>query len=326
LRADLVQEIADAAQARGLHLCLYHSLNNWYDQPDACDALESSEAYDLFIANTFARLKELTTRFSLMWYDGWWPFNAQKWQAEKMNTMLREIHPPLRFNGRNGLDGDFGTPEGHMSAPTPRRPWEACMTLNDHWGYHRGDTQWKNEKEVIRMLTAASQGQGNLLLKIGPKGDGSIPRRSEEIVQNVGTWLRSHGDAIYDKEAFTFGLMKRGEHQVDWSHNGPFTRKDHSLFHLVLYWPGPDLLIAGLTTQVERVVYLQADGEQLCEFTQDAEKVVVKGLPETAPNTFATVLSLDCKEIPSMELSSGMRIPTFPHPPYDPCPSDISNF
>lgn len=69
---DLVQEIADAARARGLHLCLYHSLNNWYDQPDACDALESSEAYDLFIANTFARLKELTTRFApfdVMWYD-----------------------------------------------------------------------------------------------------------------------------------------------------------------------------------------------------------------------------------------------------------------
>ena len=106
----------------------------------------------------------------IMWYDGWWPFNAEGWQGERMNVMVSEIQPHIIFNGRNGLPGDFGTPEGHISAPSPWRPWEACMTLNDHWGYHCGDNNWKSATDVIGMLTKVANGKGNLLLNIGQIG------------------------------------------------------------------------------------------------------------------------------------------------------------
>ena len=136
-RRDLVGELVVAARARGLRVGLYHSLNNWSDQPDAVTALEDKRAYEAFIGKTHARLREIVTRYNpidLLWYDGWWPFNAAGWRAEEMNKMVRAIQPHILFNGRNGLPGDFATPEGHLTAPRPWRPWEACLTLNDSWG------------------------------------------------------------------------------------------------------------------------------------------------------------------------------------------------
>lgn len=144
---DLVEEFVSAARRHGLRIGLYHSLNNWHDQPDAVAALESEADYRLFMEHTFARIKELVTHFNpvdILWYDGWWPFDAEGWQAERMNEMVSAIQPHVIFNGRNCLPGDFGTPEQHLSVPDPWRPWEACMTLNDHWGFHISDEEWKS--------------------------------------------------------------------------------------------------------------------------------------------------------------------------------------
>jgi alpha-L-fucosidase len=97
-KRDLVTELITAARKRGLRVGLYHSLNNWYDQPDAVAALEDKVAYEKFIENTLARIKELVTKYNpidMLWYDGWWPFNADGWQAERMNAMVREIQPHI---------------------------------------------------------------------------------------------------------------------------------------------------------------------------------------------------------------------------------------
>ena len=48
---DLVAEMVAACRKYGLKIGLYHSLNNWFDQPDAVSALENKEDYDKFIAN-----------------------------------------------------------------------------------------------------------------------------------------------------------------------------------------------------------------------------------------------------------------------------------
>jgi len=321
---DLVDEFVTAARARGLKVALYHSLNNWYDQPDSVAALESADAYEEFIATTHARIKELVTRFNpidVMWYDGWWPFDAEKWQAEKMNAMVRKIQPHMLFNGRNGLPGDFGTPEGHMSAPTPWRPWEACLTFNENWGYHCGDHDWKTPGQIVDLLVQAASNKGNLLFNIGPKGDGTVPEESERILKAVGEWVKRNGECIFDTDMFTFGLMNRDGHIGDWSHNGPFTLKGKSLYHQVRHWPGTELVVAGLNTAVNKVTLLGADMQ--LEFTQKDGKVTVTGLPKEAPDPVCTVLRLDCSQEPEMYLAGGMRIPNAAHPPYDPSQSDI---
>jgi alpha-L-fucosidase len=323
-KRDLVAEIVAAARKKGLGISLYHSLTNWTADPDGVDALENPASYEKFIASTHARIKELVTRFNpidVMWYDGWWPFNAKGWKAQEMNEMVKSIQPQILVNGRNGLSGDFATPEGHMAAPSPWRFWEACMTMNNHWGYHRGDSEWKTPTQIIDLLRIAAQGQGNLLLNIGPKGDGSIPEESKNVLQQVGAWLKNHEEAIFETDRFTHGYEKRGDHVGDWSSNGPFTARGNFLYQLVRYWPGQELTVAGLQCKVKKVILL-GDNKYSLDFKQHGERVTVSGMPEKAPGLMP-VIRFECDSKPVMYLTGGMRVPKVPHPPYDPCPSDM---
>ena len=321
---DLVAELVAAARKRKLRIGLYHSLNDWTDKPDGVDALEDKKAYEQFIKNTFDRIRELVTKFNsidTLWYDGWWPFNAEGWRAEEMNAMVRKIQPHIIFNGRNGLPGDFATPEGHLSAPTPWRPWEACMTMNNSWGFHRGDRAWKSASDVVAMLATVSAGCGNLLLNIGPRGDGSIPSQSVRVLETVGKWLRRHSECIFDTEPFTFDLREKGNHRGDWYPHGPITARGNSLFLFVQRWVGEELTFVGLESKVKSVMLLCT--KQRLRLQQTGAKVVIRGLPKKSPDSVCPVIRLECDRPPSMYITAGMRVPRVPHPHYDPCPSDI---
>ncbi len=326
-KRDLTAEMIAAARKRGLKIGLYHSLNDWTDRPDAVDALEDESKYETFIRNTFDRIRELNEKykpFDTMWYDGWWPFSAERWRSSAMNAMVREIQPNILFNGRNGLPGDFATPEQHLSAPSPWRPWEACITLNDSWGYHHGDHNWKTPGQVIDMLATVAQGKGNLLLNVGPRGDGSIPPETLSCLNAVADWMQKHRESVFDTEQFTYGLRERKpEHRGDWCHHGPFTIRGNNLYLLVRRWPGSELAINGIECQVKNVT-LVGSGQTL-KFKQSGQRVVVQGLPETDPDPVCSVLRFECDRAPSMYLSGGLRKPKADHPPYDPCQSDIAH-
>ena len=321
---DLVQEILDAARRHGLKTALYHSLNNWFDQPDAAAALESPGNYDIFIQNTFDRLTELVEKYrpiDILWYDGWWPFNADSWQAIKMNETLRKIQPGLLFNGRNGLAGDFGTPEQHLTAPKPWRPWEACVTLNQHWGYHAGDHRWKAPEEVIQMLRTCAVSKGNLLLNIGPRGDGSVPEESCRIVRQVGQWLRRGGrESLTDIEPMPFSpMLPQPDDRGDWDASCRFSCSGNNLYCAVEFWPGSSWTLTGLNAQVSQVI---ACGEHDLNFTQEKGRITIE-LPEILKQEIAPVLKLVCDRKPAIYRTGGMRVPECPHPRYDPVPPDI---
>ena len=322
---DLVRELIDAARKYGLRVHLYHSLNDWSATPDAVAALENKEDYDLFIENTFARFKELVTKYSpidVLWYDGWWPFDKNGWQAEKMNKMVREIQPWILFNGRNGLDGDFGTPEGHVSAPEPWRPWEACITHNDNWSYVTHDDQWKSPYQLITMLLTVAKGNGNLMLNVGPKADGSIPEEAEKILMETGEWLNNNHEAVFDTDVFTFNLEERGDKRGDWAHTCVYSASGNNLYLTIKFWPGSELVITGLETAPEKVSML-ADGVQYeFDYNQENGKLVIKGLPEEPP-ALRPVLKVECVAPPKIYRCGGMRTPNATHPPYDPCSSDL---
>jgi alpha-L-fucosidase len=323
---DLVAEMVTAARAHGLQIGLYHSLNNWYDQPDSVAALENPVAYEKFIASTHARIRELVTRYNpidILWYDGWWPFNAEGWQAERMNEMVREIQPHILFNGRNGLPGDFATPEQHLSAPHPWRPWEACVTMNESWGFHVGDHEWKTTSQILDMLSRCAQGNGNLLLNVGPRGDGSIPEPCPTTLARVGEWLRKNGESIYETELFTYDLQERGDHRGDWNFHGPLTAKADSLFWLIRRHPGDTATLGGLANKVLSVTRLD-NGTPLA-FQQSGSRLQIRNIPVLNETGLWPVIRVACEGRPEVYQTGGLRIPQVAHPHYDPCPSDIAH-
>ena len=91
------------------------------------------------------------------------------------------------------------------------------MTLNDSWGYHKADDNWKTPKTVVNNLITCAHGGGNYLLNIGPKPDGSIPEESVEILQAVGKWTDPNGTAIYGTEriATSIGTCMPTSHSAE---------------------------------------------------------------------------------------------------------------
>ena len=84
------------------------------------------------------------------------------------------------------------------------------MTLNDSWGYHRADDNWKTPKTIVNNLITCAHGGGNYLLNIGPKPDGSIPRESIDISAN-GREVDSaerRGDLRNRKEQFRLARLR----------------------------------------------------------------------------------------------------------------------
>lgn len=319
---DLVAEMVDACRRYGLKIGLYHSLNNWFDQPDAVAALEDEAAYEKFIQATFARLKELVTKykpFDIMWYDGWWPFNAQGWQAEKMNAMLKSIHPDLIFNGRNCLPGDFGTPEQHLTAPKPYRPWEACVTLNNSWGYVEGDDSWKHPLEVTNMLKSCAVNGGNLLLNVGPRGDGSIPEKTVEILQKVGSWLRNGGsEALTDCEPMPLSpAISPPTDRGDWDTQADFTCSGNNLFIIMKYHPA-SYTLTGLQC---KVLEISCMGKNI-PFTQVGGKLEFE-VPADIREQFRPTFKVKCDVPPAIYRCGGLRVPQVEHPRYDPITPDI---
>lgn len=324
---DLTAEVIAAARRRGLRIGLYHTLNSLSDHPDGVDALEDPSAYKTFIAHTHLRIKELVQRYNpidILWYDGWWPFDANGWQSEAMNQMVRSIQPQILFNGRNGLAGDFATPEGHLAAPKPWRPWEACITLNGSWGYHQGDHDWKTPGQVVDMLATVAADRGNLLLNVGPRGDGSIPQPTIDVLEAVGQWLGRCGESVENTDRFSYGLQQRGDHRGDWCHHGPFTASGNVLYLLMRRWPGRQLTLGGFECNVLHAQVLGIKPVDI-KMVQVGERVVITGLPEVPPDPICPVLRLECDRPPSMYLTGGMRIPRVAHPPYDPCPSELAH-
>ncbi len=320
---DFVAEIIAAARVRGLKIGLYHSLNNLYDRPDGVDALEDDGKYRTFIENTFVRLKELLTRYSpvdILWYDGWWPFHADGWQAEKMNAMARSVQPGIIVNGRNGLPGDFATPEQHLSAPSPWRPWEACITLNDHWCHHPGDNNWKTPSGVVRTLVTCTRSRGNLLLNVGLDGTGRIPEKNLEIIRKVGSWIKNEGtEALAADDIFSFDptVLKTGD-RGDWDSNAQFSASGNNLYASFIYPPENEWSLTGLEC---RVINVSRNG-QILPFSSSGDRLAVK-LPPEFEKEFCPVLKIECDNPPVIYRHGGMRRLQTGNVRYDPCPPDI---
>ena len=195
------------------------------------------------------------------------------------------------------------------------------MTLNDHWGFHISDEEWKSPRAVIRMLLTCANGNGNLLLNIGPRGDGSVPERSAEIVRTVGKWLADGGrEAVTDNVLMTLNpYFRKADERTDWDGAGIFSASGNNMFFTMLYCPGEKLTFTGFEMQVERIVTRQA-GE--LKFVQSGDRIEIV-LPESLRSAFCPVLRMECASAPSIYRTGGMRIPKCRHTRYDPCTSDI---
>ena len=320
---DLVAEFVEACHKHDMKIGLYFSLNDWSASPNAVDALEDpDECYEPFIQYVHGQCREILSNYGpidILWYDGWWPFDGEGWRGRQLNAMARELQPGILVNSRNGVEGDFVTPEGHVTAAD--KMWEACMQLSDHWCYLPNDEDWKSSKTIAKLLRKAAAGGGNLLLNVPPRGDGSIPEQAVAILDRVGEWLQRYGEAIHDSERFELNLRERSDARSDFIYHGGLTAKGNAFYHHIDVWPAEYIRICGLECQVERVVNLASAREY--PFEQSDDCVTVRDLEPNFDTTMPVVLRFETDRPPIIYKSGGWRNPTVAHCRYDPLPSEI---
>jgi len=285
---DLLREFVEACHRGGMPVGFYYSLLDWRYPAYFRGPQKDPQGWATLVDYVHAQVRELCTNYGkldILWYDGGWPYTADDWRSEELNAMVRQLQPGIIINNRAQLPEDLDTPEQHVAASAPGRPWEACMTLNGSWGYNEADTDWKTPKQVIETLVRCASGGGNLLLNIGPKADGTVPPESERILRQVGDWLKINGASIYGTDRSPFSTS-----------TGMTTLKGDTVFAHVLRWPGRQLTIPRILNQV-RSVHMLHNGESVV-FEQRGDRVMLDKLPARAPDPLDTVIVLELEGAP----------------------------
>jgi alpha-L-fucosidase len=82
-------------------------------------------------------------------------------------------------------------------------PWQTDTSISIHsWGYVEHD-EYRTAKSLIHQLLDTVSKNGNLLLNVGPKSDGTIPDEARAILLQMGDWLKLNGEAVFNTRPFT---------------------------------------------------------------------------------------------------------------------------
>ena len=281
---DLIREYIEAFRAEGLKVGIYYSIIDWHhpDYPaygDRQHPMRDNDAFrdvkhnfDNYLEYMHNQVREILTNYGkidLLWFDfSYDDMTGEKWRATKLMEMIRSIQPHVIVDNRLGGDlklsdppvyaGDFVSPEqiippeGVTNEEGRLLPWEACITLNKHWGYCSADHDYKSPKTVIRTLAECVSKGGNLLLNVGPDARGRIPKESVEILTAVGEWMDKNSDSVYGCTIADFP-------KPEW---GRYTQKGNKLYaHVLERGIGPTGFV-GLGGKVKSARLL-SDGSEL---------------------------------------------------------------
>jgi len=187
--------------------------------------------------------------------------------------------------------------------------WQTDTSISKtSWGYVTNQV-FKSSDSLVEDLVDIVSKNGCLLLNIGPKADGTIPDEEQQILREMGGWLKMNGEAIYGTRSWTKfgegptvvedGTMKNDtdNHQQEFvPADFRFTRKGSTLYAIGLVWPkgGGSISIksfaSGQTNLTIKSVSLIGHAG-LLKFEQDQDGLRVV-LPEMPPCDYAYVLKL----------------------------------
>jgi alpha-L-fucosidase len=173
------------------------------------------------------------------------------------------------------------------------------------WSYV-SNPNYKTAGRIIRQLIDIVSKNGNLLLNVGPRADGTIPAEIESRLRQIGGWLSVNGEAIYGtRPADQFGegptRIKEGsmgsESKIDFTAQDiRFTTSARAFYAHVLGAPGGQVRIASLKRDtplpggtLHKVELLGSSGPLRWDWTPDG---LVIQMPETRPSDEAVVFKL----------------------------------
>ncbi|MGA2619349.1 MAG: alpha-L-fucosidase [Thermoguttaceae bacterium] len=326
---DLMGELATATRKRGLKFGFYYSLYEWYNP------IWLSDRKRFVDEHLFPQLKDVVARYqpAIIFSDGEWDMPSKDWKSEELLAWLFNeagCKDEVVVNDRWGSDcrhkhGGYWTTEYAAGLKDDSHPWEESRGMGYSYGYNRAERidDYKSAREFILVLCDLVSRGGNLLLDIGPSGDGTIPVVMEQRLLEIGDWLRVNGEAIYGTRfagrSCQWSAGKRpgqqyGEFMVKYNlleqvgqkphgeravKQAFFTKKPGVLYAITPGWPGKDLVLRRIRVPGDAAVtMLGVPGKLARKLEGDTLTVTMPDLgPDAAPCRHAYVIKITGAEV-----------------------------
>jgi alpha-L-fucosidase len=164
-----------------------------------------------FLEEWLAKSTEIVDRYhpDLMYFD-WWNGQPafkpvlQQFAAYYYDRSAERQQQPVLTYKLEAMPANTATLDIERGKMDTLRllPWQTDTSISIHsWGYVEHD-EYRSAKSLIHQLVDTVSKNGNLLLNVGPKSDGTIPDETRTVLLSMGEWLHLNGEAIYGSRPF----------------------------------------------------------------------------------------------------------------------------
>ncbi len=316
---DILRELKQECEKQGLYFCTSsHRAEHWFfmghgkefdsdikeplkkgdfywpamPEPDAMDLKSLPYPTEEFVNDWLLRVCEVIDSYqpSLLYFDWWVQHEAFHKAFAVMAAYYynrgiewgKQVGICYKYDAMAFGSGIVEVERGGLREAVPY-PWQTDTAIAKNAWCYTDALDYKTSRQIICSLIETICCGGNMLLNVGPKGDGTIPKEDERILSQIGEWLKINGEAVYG--TYPWRKYAEGPTRLPEGHfcdneeifytreDIRFTAKGGSVYAFIMCWPKDGAVV--IRTMAKNIA--KQGGQSTTDFHGLIKKVRILG-------------------------------------------------